>query len=88
MGNADLLKRFWGDDEKLDSTDKFLRNYILTQGWKTGDHTFEEMNQQDPKLEKADKEDEERGEEMEKFENAYNFRFEEMNGQPYLVSKK
>jgi hypothetical protein len=27
--DTDLLKRFYGDESKLDSTDKFLRNYIL-----------------------------------------------------------
>ena len=32
--DTDLLKRFYGDETKLDSTDKFLRNYILLQCWK------------------------------------------------------
>lgn len=32
--DEDLLKRFWGDDKSLDSKDKFLRNYILLEGWK------------------------------------------------------
>ena len=27
--DTDLLKRFYGDESQLDSTDKFLRNYIL-----------------------------------------------------------
>lgn len=27
--DTDLLKRFYGDESKLDQTDKFLRNYIL-----------------------------------------------------------
>lgn len=26
--DTELLKRFWGDDNKLDSHDKFLRNYM------------------------------------------------------------
>ena len=34
MTDEDLLKRFWGNDNKLDTTDKFLRNYILLEGWK------------------------------------------------------
>ena len=32
--DTDLLKRFYGDESKLDSTDKFLRNYILLECWK------------------------------------------------------
>ena len=32
--DTELLKRFWGDDSKLDNSDKFLRNYILLEGWK------------------------------------------------------
>jgi hypothetical protein len=28
----DILKRFWGDESKLDDNDKFLRRYILTKG--------------------------------------------------------
>jgi hypothetical protein len=26
--DTELLKRFWGDDNKLDTHDKFLRNYM------------------------------------------------------------
>lgn len=29
---VEMLKRFWGDDTKLDDTDKFLRRYIMTKG--------------------------------------------------------
>lgn len=32
--DVDLLKRFYGNDKQLDNTDKFLRNYILLEGWK------------------------------------------------------
>lgn len=32
--DVELMKRFWGDDNKLDQNDKFLRNYILLEGWK------------------------------------------------------
>ena len=28
-----MLKRFWGDDAKLDDSDKFLRKYIMTKGF-------------------------------------------------------
>lgn len=30
---VEMLKRFWGDDQKLDETDKFLRRYIMTKGF-------------------------------------------------------
>lgn len=53
--DTDLLKRFYGDDTKLDQTDKFLRNYILLQCWKDkGDGS------KSKKQEKIDKEDEAR----------------------------
>lgn len=29
---VEMLKRFWGNDSKLDETDKFLRKYIMTKG--------------------------------------------------------
>ena len=29
---VEMLKHFWGDDKKLDDTDKFLRKYIMTKG--------------------------------------------------------
>ena len=32
--DEDVMKRFYGDDNKLDNTEKFLRNYILLEGWK------------------------------------------------------
>lgn len=31
--NKDLLERFWGREEELDEKERFLRKYILTQGW-------------------------------------------------------
>lgn len=34
--DKELLQRFWGDDNKLGKADKFLRNYILLEGWKEG----------------------------------------------------
>jgi protein KRI1 len=30
---VDMLQRFWGDESKLDDTDKFLRKYIMTNGY-------------------------------------------------------
>jgi hypothetical protein len=61
--DIDLLKRFYGDENQLDSTDKFLRNYILLQCWK------DKGNNSKSKLQEViDAEDEKRDEEMEDFE--------------------
>ena len=78
--DTDLLKRFYGDESQLDSTDKFLRNYILLQCWK------DKGNSSKSKLQEViDAEDEQRDEEMENFEQKYNFRFEEGTG-AYLTT--
>jgi len=73
----ELLARFYGADDKLDHQERFLRNYILNEGWK--DKTQMGACFDDPKLKKIDKEDDEREEEFDNYENAYNFRFEEPN---------
>lgn len=31
--DINVLQNFWGDETKLDDTDKFLRKYIMTKGW-------------------------------------------------------
>lgn len=72
--DQDLMKRFWGDDKALDEKDKFLRNYILLEGWKDKFKGLGKTQQQ------IDEEDEERDQEMEKFEEKYNFRFEDSTG--------
>jgi protein KRI1 len=74
--DTELLARFYGSDEKLDPSERFLRNYILNEGWKdkTQMAVFD-----DPKLKKIDKEDDERLDEMEAYETAYNFRYEDPN---------
>lgn len=74
MSDEDILKRFYGTDNKLDNTDKFLRNYILLEGWKDRFKGVGKTQQQ------IDKEDEERDHEMEEFEEKYNFRFEDQTG--------
>ncbi|CDW72271.1 zz domain protein [Stylonychia lemnae] len=72
--DQELLQRFWGDDAKLDSKDKFLRNYILLEGWKD---KFKGLGKTQ---EQIDKEDEQRDKEMEEYEEKYNFRFEDSTG--------
>ena len=37
ISDKELLKRFYGDDGKLNQDEKFLRNYILMEGWKEND---------------------------------------------------
>ena len=69
----DILQKFWGNEENLDETDKFLRKYILTKGWVDRDD-YNNINQT------VDKEDEERDIEIEDFEEKYNFRYEEEGG--------
>lgn len=32
--DKELLARFYGQDDDLNAEDKFLRNYILNEGWK------------------------------------------------------
>ena len=74
----ELLQQFWGErEDSLDDTDKFLRYYILSQAWKDrGSH----KRQIPVEEELADKEDSERDGEMDKYEEAYNFRYEDGSG--------
>lgn len=32
--DTELLARFYGNDDELDHKEKFLRSYILNEGWK------------------------------------------------------
>jgi len=90
--DTELLARFYGQDEELDHNEKFLRNYILNEGWK--DKNGGAVNRQDrgfidpreevipelkEKLVAVDDEDSQREDEMDKFECKYNFRFEDPN---------
>ena len=73
--NVELLKKFWGEGQNLDKNEKFLRNYILSEAWLENDENF--INR---KMFLIDKEDEEKDEVFEVFEEKYNFRYEEDGG--------
>ena len=68
-----VLKQFWGKsaETKLSAEDRFLRSYILGEKWKETNEEFDEN---------ADEEDFDRDSEIEEFEENYNFRFEERDG--------
>lgn len=85
------LKKTFGDKSALDEGDQFLRKFILTKGWVevsedegTGDFGHFDGGKHkagyDEELALADEEDEQREEEMEKFEEKINFRFERPGG--------
>ena len=73
--NMDLLEQIWGDDKKLSKDERFLRNYILSEGWLDKNTTGLNKN-----LLLIDKEDEENDDKFDDFENKYNHRFEEEGG--------
>ena len=73
--NMSLLEQIWGDDKKLSKDERFLRNYILSEGWLDKNTTGLNKN-----LLLIDKEDEENEDKFEDFENRYNHRFEEEGG--------
>ena len=73
--NMSLLEQIWGDDKKLSKDERFLRNYILSEGWLDKNSTGLNKN-----LLLIDKEDEENEDRFDAFENKYNHRFEEEGG--------
>lgn len=83
--DTELMARFYGEgDGELDHTEKFLKNYILNEGWKEKAGKINRaiaMPEMDPvkRQEVVDGEDNQREDEMEKYETAYNFRFEDPN---------
>ncbi|CAD7923970.1 unnamed protein product [Amoebophrya sp. A120] len=66
-----LANKYWGEDEKLTENEKFLRDYILNEGWK--DPTGAGFGGVDDAKEV---EDEEALDEQDDFEAEYNFRYE------------
>jgi hypothetical protein len=86
--DKDMLNQLYGGDQDLDKTDRFLRDFILKEGWKA--NTMEEVDEDHyqkyrAKKDKMDDEDEERDSEMDKYEQQYNFRYEEKNS-AYLTT--
>ena len=73
--NMNLLEQIWGDDKKLSKNERFLRNYILSEGWLDKNTTGLNKN-----LLLIDKEDEENEDKFDAFENKYNHRYEEEGG--------
>lgn len=73
--NLEVLKKFWGEGQNLDANEKFLRNYILSEAWLENDE-----NSINRKQFLMDKEDEEKDQFFEEFEERYNFRYEEEGG--------
>lgn len=69
------------DNKNMDHTDKFLRDFILKEGWKqqNDDDNYKKYQ------EKADQEDENRDDDYDRFEQKHNFRFEEANAS-YLTT--
>jgi protein KRI1 len=71
-----LLTDLWQDEQHMDKTDLFLRNYIINERWKSSKlgHGTALPGGHD---EMADEEDEMRSQEMDEYEANYNFRFQE-----------
>ena len=76
--DTELLARFYDENDELDPNEKFLKSYILNEGWKEKASRRPEPDIADVK-QRVDEEDMDREDEMEKFEAKYNFRFEEPN---------
>ncbi|EPT24632.1 zinc finger, zz type domain-containing protein [Toxoplasma gondii TgCatPRC2] len=72
-----VLNHYWAPDENLDPDERFLRDYILNQGWRE-DRAVLQDDQPNQKFD--EEEDELNIDQTDAFEAAYNFRFEEEGG--------
>lgn len=82
--NMKLLKKIWGDDSKLSNDEKFLRNYILSEGW-----LEKNKNKFDNKqFLLVDQIDEENDSKFDEFEDKFNHRFEEEGGANITTYKR
>lgn len=76
LENKDLLSKFAAkNNKKLSKEDRFLRNYILSEVWR--DDNKKAFTK---KMQLIDREDEEKEDIMDEFEQKLNFRFEEQGG--------
>jgi protein KRI1 len=70
QNDVDVLKRFWGgESDVLDEKDRFLRKFILTKGWVDRDEVYDKRDDSEEYEEKVDR-----------YEEKYNFRYEEPGG--------
>ena len=68
QSDKDVLQQIYGgDDSNIDNTDKFLRSYIFSEGWKDKKQDDHYQKYQ-AKNEKVDAEDSERDVEMDVYE--------------------
>ena len=79
IDSKDLLSHFWSANDAEDDNDSFLRKYIINEGWIDKDRdripSYNEIiNDDDEDMKDIEK--------QEKFEEKYNFRFEE----PYVFN--
>merc|ERR1719383_421314 len=77
-----IMSRYWRADEDMDENEQFLRDYILNKSWlettsiqKTGAETAKASDGESSESESA-----KHLEEADRFESAYNFRFEVEEG--------
>ena len=80
INDSEQLSKFWNGGKKMDKNERFLRNYILSEGkiifilaW-----LDKSKNVNIPK--EIDEEDSEKDSKFDEFEAKYNFRFEEEGG--------
>jgi len=73
--DSDVLKKYWETSEAMSKDDKFLRNYLLSYKWKD-----EGRVSYDKTMKQIDEEDENRDDEMEDYENKYNFKYNDGTG--------
>ena len=69
------LEDYFGKDKKQTESERFLRKYLMNQGWR--DDEGDDDEEEDGDFEEEDEEEFERAED---FEHAYNFRYEEPGG--------
>lgn len=93
MTDKELLSKYFGEENSLSNQDKFLRNYILYEGWKdkgamdkltARELGFDpDIGHDEKKVDDhfgiIDQEDHQRDVEMDVYEQKYNFRYEEGN---------